>query len=260
MKKLFAFSLAEVLVALSIIGIVGALTLPNVRKTYQQKEAHSRATKVQHVLDTATVALLRDKDSFENIVRGKSDDAERSLAVLTAYSQYMKFTNVCGKTILSTACFPTSTIADPLNLSTKISYNYTCETKNGTSFCSNKQESADYFTPMYPDCNVNYMDYSSNAKCTISTSPGSSSSNCATAILNDGTAIAFCSKASAQEACKANNNEFCPAVAVYYDIKGPKNLASLAVSRNVFFGFLGDEGFVDAYKTISSISNGSFSE
>ena len=65
MKKLFAFSLAEVLIALSIIGIVGALTLPNVKKTYQQKEAHSKATKVQHVLDTATVTLLRDKDSFE---------------------------------------------------------------------------------------------------------------------------------------------------------------------------------------------------
>lgn len=255
MKKFFAFSLAEVLIALSIIGIVGALTLPNVKKTYQQKEAHSKATKVQHVLDTATVALLRDKESFENIVRGKGNDAERSLAVLTAYSQYMKFTNVCGKTNSSTACFPTSTFADPLNLSAKTSYGYVCPNRQS---CSVSPNNVDYFTPIYPSCAFN--NESDISECSVESSPGSSSSNCATAILNDGTAIAFCSKASAQEACKANNNEFCPAVAVYYDIEGPKNLASLAVSRNVFFGFLGDEGFVDTYKTISSISDGSFSK
>ena len=122
MKKLLAFSLAEVLIALSIVGIVGALTLPNVKKTYMQKEAHAKATKVQHVLDTATIALVKDKGSLDAVVRGISDEEDRSMAFLDAYAKYMKFTNVCGKTSSSTACFPTGAFADPLNTSTKTSY------------------------------------------------------------------------------------------------------------------------------------------
>lgn len=263
MKKLFAFSLAEVLVALSIIGIVGALTLPNVRKTYQQKEAHSRATKVQHVLDTATTALIRDNGSFEEVIRGRSTDANRSLAILNTYSRYMKFTNICGNTSSSTTCFPTGTFSDPLKTSDGAIYENSCV----GSKCGVNKTNVNYFTPTYPNCDIVYdplLAYLPAKKCLVTTTPGKNNSNCATAVLNDGTAIAFCSVADKKTTCQNGHAEnldvFCPDVAVYFDINGPKTLNSLAITRNVFFGYLSEAGFTDYHKTISSISNGSFSE
>ncbi len=254
MKKLLAFSLAEVLIALSIVGIVGALTLPNVKKTYMQKEAHAKATKVQHVFDTATLALVRDKGSLASVARGISDEADRSQAYLEAYSKYMKFTNVCGKTSSSTACFPTGTFNDPLGTSGRYAYENGCKTINGIPYCAIEKNKKEYFTPYYPSCLVVGI-----GSCVVTTSPGSSNSKCATAILNDGTAIAFCDQMEQKNSCNVGNN-YCPDVAVYFDIKGPKNLSTLAMTRNVFFGYLSDDGFNDYNKTIASISNGSFSE
>lgn len=280
MKKLLAFSLAEVLIALSIVGIVGALTLPNVKKTYMQKEAHAKATKVQHVLDTATIALVKDKGSLDAVVRGISDKEDRSMAFLDAYAKYMKFTNVCGKTSSSTACFPTGAFADPLNTSTKISYDgKTCQTEKGALVCTTAPASKPYFTPLYPNCSPCFtLNGKTNcmgaARCVVTSVPGNDSSKCATAILNDGTAIAFCDVSDNKPSCTPSTSigrsgfmasasisaNYCPSVAVYFNIKGAKQQNTLAMSRNVFFGYLTDEGFNDTYKSIASISAGAFND
>ena len=280
MKKLLAFSLAEVLIALSIVGIVGALTLPNVKKTYMQKEAHAKATKVQHVLDTATIALVKDKGSLDAVVRGISDKEDRSMAFLDAYAKYMKFTNVCGKTSSSTACFPTGAFADPLNTSTKTSYvDKTCKTEKGALVCKIGPASKPYFTPLYPNCSPCFMlngktNCTGAGRCVVTSVPGNDSSNCATAILNDGTAIAFCDVSDNKPKCTPSTSigrsgfgasasisaNYCPSVAVYFNIKGAKQQNTLAMSRNVFFGYLTDEGFNDTYKSIASISAGAFND
>lgn len=256
MKKILAFSLAEVLIALSIVGIVGALTLPNIKKTYMQKEAHAKATKVQHVFDTATLTLVRDKGSLASVVRGLTTDADRSLAYLNAYSKYMKFTHVCGKTSSSTACFPTGTFNDPLGTSSRSITENGCTVKNGQRYCSIVNTPKDYFTPIYPSC----ITVGLGSICSVTSTPGKSTSNCATGILNDGTAIAFCDKTANRKSCLDSNWSYCPDLAVFFDIKGPQNLSTLAMTRNVFFGYLSDEGFNDYNKTIASISSGSFSE
>lgn len=280
MKKLLAFSLAEVLIALSIVGIVGALTLPNVKKTYMQKEAHAKATKVQHVLDTATIALVKDKGSLDAVVRGISDEEDRSMAFLDAYAKYMKFTNVCGKTSSSTACFPTGAFADPLNTSAKTSYDgKTCQTKKGALLCTTVPASKPYFTPLYPNCSPcdtlnGKISCTEAARCVVTSVPGNDSSKCATAILNDGTAIAFCDVSDNKPNCTPSTSigrrglmasasisaNYCPSVAVYFSIKGAKQQNTLAMSRNVFFGYLTDEGFNDTYKSIASISAGAFND
>lgn len=261
MKKILAFSLAEVLIALSIIGIVGALTLPNVKKSYDQKEAHAKATKVQHLLDTATLALIRDNESFENVIRGNSSETDRSLALLNAYSKYLKFTMVCGKTSSSTACFPTGYFGDPMNTAGGEIYENNCVGGQ----CSVQKTSVRYFTPVYPNCDVSpgfSGSYSAALQCVLTTTPGNSDSKCATAVLNDGTAIALCSVADKKKKCLnkyvANSDTFCPDVAVYFGIKGPKALKSSAITKDVFFGYLSEVGFTDYNKTISAISNGSF--
>lgn len=281
MKKLLAFSLAEVLIALSIVGIVGALTLPNVKKTYMQKEAHAKATKVQHVLDTATIALVKDKGSLDAVVRGISDEEDRSMAFLDAYAKYMKFTNVCGKTSSSTACFPTGAFADPLNTSAKTSYDgKTCQTEKGALVCTTAPASKPYFTPLYPNCSpCRMLNGKTNCmgawRCVVTSVPGNDSSKCATAILNDGTAIAFCDVSDNKPNCTPSTSigrsgffmasasisaNYCPSVAVYFSIKGAKQQNTLAMSRNVFFGYLTDEGFNDTYKSIASISAGAFND
>ena len=53
MKKFYAFTLAEVLITLGIIGVVAAMTMPTVIKNYQKKQAATQMRKTYAVLENA---------------------------------------------------------------------------------------------------------------------------------------------------------------------------------------------------------------
>ncbi len=58
--KKYAFTLAEVLITLGIIGIVAAMTLPTVINRAQEKELEARFRKAYNVLETATQKTIAD--------------------------------------------------------------------------------------------------------------------------------------------------------------------------------------------------------
>ena len=49
MKKFYAFTLAEVLITLGIIGVVAAMTMPTVIKNYQKKQDATQMRKTYAV-------------------------------------------------------------------------------------------------------------------------------------------------------------------------------------------------------------------
>ncbi len=65
-KKLKAFTLAEVLITLAIVGVVAALTLPNLIVNHQKKEVVTRLKKVYSVLSQAKVRAEVDYGDFDN--------------------------------------------------------------------------------------------------------------------------------------------------------------------------------------------------
>ena len=60
-----AFTLAEVLITLGIIGVVAALTLPSVVKNYQKKVTVERLKKTYSTLSQAVQMSVKDNDEIE---------------------------------------------------------------------------------------------------------------------------------------------------------------------------------------------------
>ena len=84
MKK-FGFTLAEVLITLSIIGVVSAMTLPSLNSNVQNRSIESATSKMYSVLNEATQRYMTD-NGIESITAGEfnSDDFVTSnLKVLT---------------------------------------------------------------------------------------------------------------------------------------------------------------------------------
>ena len=63
--KKAAFTLAEVLITLGIIGLVAALTLPTIIKNYQKKVTVERLKKVYSTLSQAVQMSVKDNDEIE---------------------------------------------------------------------------------------------------------------------------------------------------------------------------------------------------
>ncbi len=59
-KKLKAFTLAEVLITLAIVGVVAALTLPNLIANYQKKQTATKVKKVYTILSQAIQSAIVD--------------------------------------------------------------------------------------------------------------------------------------------------------------------------------------------------------
>uniref|UniRef100_UPI0040269FDB prepilin-type N-terminal cleavage/methylation domain-containing protein n=1 Tax=Candidatus Stercorousia sp. TaxID=3048886 RepID=UPI0040269FDB len=60
MKKIKAFTLAEVLVTLGIIGVVSAMTVPTLMQNYQKKSYVTQLHKVYNELHHSIVQLMTD--------------------------------------------------------------------------------------------------------------------------------------------------------------------------------------------------------
>ena len=81
MKKLFAFTLAEVLITLAIIGFVAVLTIPRLVENYQSRSWNTASEEIQKKLGEACDRIpdflvvkieckfYRSEDSFVPMIR-----------------------------------------------------------------------------------------------------------------------------------------------------------------------------------------------
>lgn len=99
-SKRTAFTLAEVLVTLGIIGVVSAMTVPTLMQNYQKK---SYVTQLHKVYNDLSQGLLRYQTE-RNAVNLKEAGINSQDALATFFRNTFKIANDCGAT--RTPCFP----------------------------------------------------------------------------------------------------------------------------------------------------------
>jgi prepilin-type N-terminal cleavage/methylation domain-containing protein len=93
-KKDKAFTLAEVLITLGIIGVVAAMTLPALIQTHNEKATVSKLKKMYSVLQNAYNLYL----SEDNPVVAVSDNEEGATTVASWFLPYLNVAKDCGTT------------------------------------------------------------------------------------------------------------------------------------------------------------------
>ena len=93
-RRKAAFTLAEVLITLGIIGVVAAMTLPTLVGNYKNKELSTRAKKTYSLISQALQKYQSDNGTVGDIT-GLFDTSKNSADVTTAFSKYFKATRVC---------------------------------------------------------------------------------------------------------------------------------------------------------------------
>ena len=105
-KKELAFTLAEVLITIGIIGIVAAMTIPTLMQKYYEKQTVSRLKETYSIL-TQALKLCREENGYpeEWGLTGRND--ESTAIVAEKIIPYLKINIDCGmKMEKSDKCFP----------------------------------------------------------------------------------------------------------------------------------------------------------
>lgn len=100
LKKIIAFSLAEVLMVAGIAAIVGAMTIPNMKKSYEKKANIARSKTTFATLDAAISQI-----DYTKVLRGKTAQSAKSEAMMNELKKTVHFRYVCGLQSKSKACF-----------------------------------------------------------------------------------------------------------------------------------------------------------
>ena len=88
------FTLAEVLITLSILGIIAAITIPNIINNYNQRVTVTRVKKMHSVLDTAYSNAVAEDFSNESKIFGYNEKGAKEVADMLR--PYFQISNDCG--------------------------------------------------------------------------------------------------------------------------------------------------------------------
>lgn len=97
----FGFTLAEVLITLGIVGVVAAITLPNLIYSYQEKETVTRLKQVYSILSNAYAMILQEDGDPSNW--GLSEENFNQITI-DKFAKYIKNVKICK--LRNSSCFP----------------------------------------------------------------------------------------------------------------------------------------------------------
>ncbi len=136
-KRKVAFTLAEVLITLGIIGVVAALTLPTLINNYQKQETISKLKKVYAMLcNTTTMAVAEYGDTTGWDV-GDDLNWENGKAFAEKYMiPYLKVARVCENNNTSDCNYPISKLnGQSFNNNNEYTKSYRFYLVDGTFIC-----------------------------------------------------------------------------------------------------------------------------
>lgn len=139
-KRFFAFTLAETLIVMGIIGVVAALTIPNLNSSTADKEKVAKLKKVYSNLEDAVgraEAVYGPMSDWGMTSPNGNDDATK---VAERLGDFLKVSKTCGLTANS-ACLPTT--VKYLNGNTPSSGDSSSSTALGNSYYTYKYILAD---------------------------------------------------------------------------------------------------------------------
>lgn len=95
-EKTFAFTLAETLIVMGIIGVVAALTIPNLNSATADKEKVAKVQKLYSNLNDAFGRAQAVYGPFEEWFRGDSNENAQTTRFAERITEFMKVTKNCG--------------------------------------------------------------------------------------------------------------------------------------------------------------------
>ena len=96
MKRFFAFTLAETLVVIGIIGIVSALTLPNLNSSTGEKENVAKVKKIYSNLNDALGRATVTYGSFSTWYKNINDRSAQSTRFGERMIEFIRVSKNCG--------------------------------------------------------------------------------------------------------------------------------------------------------------------
>ena len=106
MRKI-AFTLAEVLITLSIIGVVAAFTVPSLMVNYQNMSSYSALKKQQSVLSNVYNLVIREHGHFDTWGLSSVANSKEITEVTDRFLPYLKYTKMC---VNKSGCWASSKI------------------------------------------------------------------------------------------------------------------------------------------------------
>lgn len=105
-RSLKAFTLAEVLITLGIIGVVAAMTIPTLLNNTNDKETVTRVKKIYSVLSQAYTMAAQESGTPDTW--NLSEDAQGTVNMMNQFVPYLSVTKKCIGTAASNyqGCFP----------------------------------------------------------------------------------------------------------------------------------------------------------
>ena len=104
MRKFFAFTLAETLIVMGIIGIVSALTLPNLNSSTGEKEKIAKVKKIYQNLDDAIGRAIGVYGPIDEWFVNDTSATSQTARFGERVTEFMKVSKVCGMTA-NQGCF-----------------------------------------------------------------------------------------------------------------------------------------------------------
>ena len=108
--KAIAFTLAETLVVMGIIGVVAALTIPNLNQSTGDREKVAKLKKVYSNLEDAFGRATAVYGPYDTWLNGLSTDEEKVTRFGQRITEFMKVSKNCG--LDGTGCFSSSVPTD----------------------------------------------------------------------------------------------------------------------------------------------------
>ncbi len=112
-NQTFAFTLAEVLITLGIIGIVAAMTMPVLVGKYKDKEYAAKTKKAYSVIQQAIKQYQADNETIGDVT-GLFDTSKTSTEVMINFSKYFNTVKVCPSKNVCSDLFYDIRYAKPL--------------------------------------------------------------------------------------------------------------------------------------------------
>ena len=110
--KAIAFTLAETLVVMGIIGVVAALTIPNLNQSTGDREKVAKVKKIYSNLEDAFGRATAVYGPYDTWLNGLSTDEEKALKIGQRITEFMKLSKDCGIAEYSSSCIVQSNSGD----------------------------------------------------------------------------------------------------------------------------------------------------
>lgn len=139
-----AFTLAEVLITLGIIGVVAAMTIPTLIKNYQKEQTVTQLKKTYSMLSTAIQKYAADSSCIGDLsCTGTFSGAYDYVPFGDAIAPYLKLNKNCkdtSETEGSEVCFPRKTTSKAKNGVNMLTWNYKLLTLDGVGIAISDEE------------------------------------------------------------------------------------------------------------------------